>query len=206
MFNSGYIESKKDENDIILDSRFEKSENIPNEYNFVEYLGIYPKNQGDTQKCVPYSLSTIIEVDKKLNNIDYQLHIDDIYDNRQPKTDGMQIRDALKYIKNIGYCSKDDNNRERILAYGRLNSHLAIKNSIFMNGPCIMALPVYNADGFDFWNGDNFQGGHAITCVGYNTEGLILLNSWGSSFGNNGCCILPYDECNKILECWAIIL
>lgn len=66
MFNSGYIESKKDENDIILDLRFEKSENIPNEYNFVEYLGIYPKNQGDTQKCVPYSLSTI---NKRLFNV-----------------------------------------------------------------------------------------------------------------------------------------
>jgi hypothetical protein len=206
MFNSGYIKSKIDENDIILDSRFEKSSNIPIEYNFAKFLNILPKNQGNSQKCVPYSISTIIEINKKLDGNEYYLSIDDIYDNRNPKTDGMQIKDALNYIKNTGYCSTNDDNREQILSYGRLNSYLAIKNSVFMNGPCIMALPVYDIDRVDFWNGYNFQGGHAITCVGYNEEGLILLNSWGSSFGNNGFCVLPYTECNKILECWAIII
>ena len=206
MFNSGYIKSKIDENDIILDSRFEKSLNIPNNYNFAEFMNIPAKNQGTSQKCVPYSLSTIIETNKKIDNIEYQLSIDDIYNSREPKTNGMQIKDALKYIKNVGYCALKSNIREKIITYGRLNSYFAIKNSVFINGPCIMALPVYDIERTDFWNGNNFQGGHAITCVGYNEEGLILLNSWGSDFGNNGLCTLPYTECNKILECWAIIL
>ena len=74
-----------------------------------------------------------------------------------------------------------------------------------MNGPCVMALPVYDTTSDSFWRGSRLEGGHAIACVGYNEDGFILLNSWGTQWGDYGKCILPYSDINKILECWTII-
>lgn len=36
-------------------------------------------------------------------------------------------------------------------------------------------------------------GGHAMTIVGYNTEGFIVKNSWGKNFGDNGYVVISYD-------------
>ena len=56
-----------------------------------------------------------------------------------------------------------------------------------------MALPVYdNAEREEFWKGEKKQGGHAICCVGYNEDGLILENTWGSGYGKNGKIIKIY--------------
>ena len=38
--------------------------------------------------------------------------------------------------------------------------------------------------------------------VGYNKEGFIIRNSWGTSYGNNGYSILKYKDFNKVIECW----
>lgn len=35
--------------------------------------------------------------------------------------------------------------------------------------------------------------GHAITIVGYNDDGFIIKNSWGTDWGNNGYATLSYD-------------
>lgn len=206
MLNNGFIESGYDSRDIILDETFEKTANIPSKYDFTEFQKIKAMDQGKEYKCVPYSLSLIINSRKKLDGISYELNIDEIYDNRTNEGDGMMIRDALKYMKSVGFCSKDSSDREKILSYGRLNSKNAIKSSVYMNGPCIMALPVYDSARIDFWNGYEFEGGHAIACVGYNEDGFILMNSWGKGFGYSGRCILPYDEMNKLLECWTFLL
>ncbi len=35
--------------------------------------------------------------------------------------------------------------------------------------------------------------GHAVTIVGYNADGFIIKNSWGSSWGNKGYAVVSYD-------------
>ena len=55
-----------------------------------------------------------------------------------------------------------------------------------MNGPCFGALPVYNETD-DFWvkrEDDELLAFHAIAIVGYDNNGFIIRNSWGSSFGS----------------------
>lgn len=208
MFNSGFIESGYDPKDIILDAEIEaKSANIPSEYDFAKYMQLHAKDQGRTYTCVPQSLAQMIECRKKLDdpNSKFQLDINDIYDSRPEKTNGMCIRDALDYIKYTGYKDKKSNDREQILLFGRLTSQHAIKMSVFMNGPCLVALPVYDSTSPQFWRGSNYEGGHAIACVGYDENGLKLLNSWGESWGDFGMCTLPYSDMNKILECWTLI-
>ena len=83
----------------------------------------------------------------------------------------------------------------------------ALKVALLMNGPCLGALPVYS-DRPEFWNkmnGDGFYGYHAISIVGYNEDGFIIRNSWGTSFGNRGYTVLKYEDYPKMLEVWTIV-
>lgn len=206
MFNSGFIESGYNSKDIVLDAQYEDSENLPSSYDYSEFQKLRAKDQGNTSQCVPYSLSVLLESRKLLNNdSSFELNIQDIYDSRIEKTNGMKIREALEYMKNIGFENITTKEREQILFFGKLTSIHAIKSSIYMNGPCIIALPVYDSTNTQFWRGDKLEGGHAIACVGYNEEGLKLLNSWGRNWGNFGMCTLPYDDVKNILECWTLI-
>ena len=209
MINYGYINSGFDEQDIILDDQVNSqtaSLQLPSEYDYTKYLSISCKNQGNTPHCVPYSLGLIIQIKKQLDGInDYWIDIDDIFSNGGT-SNGMMIRDALSYIKKTGYKSETSDNREKILLYGKLTSPLLIKQSVYINGPCILGLPVKDDSREDFWNGSSDFGGHAITCVGWDDNGLILMNSWGANYGYNGKTVIPYDDiCSKVLECWAII-
>jgi hypothetical protein len=38
------------------------------------------------------------------------------------------------------------------------------------------------------------DGGHAVALVGYSDEGFIIQNSWGTSWGNGGFALLPYED------------
>lgn len=38
------------------------------------------------------------------------------------------------------------------------------------------------------------DGGHAIAIVGYAEQGFIIQNSWGTSWGNGGFALLPYED------------
>lgn len=192
---SGYIESPIDSRDFIFGAP--TGFDLPNECNYYDMIPKI-KNQGSTMKCVPYSISYILELQDKLNGNDINVDIDAIYNARSNSSEGMCIREALKHIKNVGYCNK------KILSYGRLGSVMAIKYSLLMNGPCVMGLPVYS-NNTDFWNGSDYQGGHAIACIGYDEDSFILLNSWGGGFGIKGCSYLPFNDIDKVIECWAIV-
>jgi hypothetical protein len=38
------------------------------------------------------------------------------------------------------------------------------------------------------------DGGHAIAIVGYTSQGFVVQNSWGKSWGKNGFALLPYED------------
>lgn len=48
------------------------------------------------------------------------------------------------------------------------------------------------------------DGGHAIALVGYNEQGFLLQNSWGSKWGSHGYAILTYDDwLENAMDCWV---
>lgn len=205
----GYINSGYDKRDVILDdivSSQAESMDLPDEYDFTEYLNINCKNQGNDPVCVPYSIGLSLETRKSLEGIrNFWIDTNDIF-SHGGTDEGMMIRDAMSYMKKVGYKAENGDVREKILCYGKLNSHYAIRQSVYINGPCVMGLPVKDFNRNDFWNGDDFYGGHAIACVGWDKEGLILMNSWGNGFGYGGRCTLPYEDCSStILECWTFM-
>lgn len=185
---------------------------LPESFSYKEYLPSV-LNQGSQPICVPCALEAHIDwnynVDtdgkvKRTNNIKLM----DIFNIRKDKNslDGMQIVEALEFLKNIGV--KSDRGVHKIEKYCKVNSMLALRYALVLNGPCIGALRVYNEYN-DFWKrdyvGQEILGGHAIAIVGYDKKGFIIRNSWGTGYGERGYWYLDYDDFGKFLEVWTII-
>lgn len=48
------------------------------------------------------------------------------------------------------------------------------------------------------------DGGHAFAIVGYNQDGYIIQNSWGTGWGTKGRAVLPYDDwLDNAMDCWV---
>lgn len=185
-----------------------KNFNIPEEYSYIDYLPPV-ENQGQTNMCVTYSLAAHLDwncnVDSGMSN-NQNNHIDkkEIYSVRTiPGDNGMSFKEALNFLKKQGV--KSDYGKLKIEKYAMVRSFLALKQALLLNGPCVGGLMVKNPQANDFWNGNQNYGGHAIAIVGYTKNGFVIRNSWGPRYGKDGYWILPYNEFNKILECWTII-
>ena len=211
--NYGCKASKIDGTEIIVDDVLDNMD-IPSEYSYKMYLpNVY--DQGNGQTCVPHSISAFVDWYNGVNGVEKDMSIDWIYDCRENKDEeGMSLKEALKYIRKVGYITKQEYKNikkgkspepDKINMYGILKSAFAMQRSLLINGPFVLALPVYDSNRSDFWNGDNFEGGHAVACVGYDEYGLIIRNSWGQNWGEAGYCTLPYSQLGKIYEAWALI-
>ena len=201
----GCIPSTMDGSEKIFDTNQEIT--IPDSYSFRYFL---PKvlNQGDEQICVPCTVSSYLNWKENLKdgiNKDNKISLYEIYRNRTNSGEGMTFKDALKYLRKNGV--KSDAGRLYISQYGRVIDKLMLKYAIIMNGPCFGALPVYsNRD--RFWErryGDVLMGYHAIALVGYDENGFVIRNSWGTGFGDNGYVVIPYEEFEELIEIWTVI-
>lgn len=48
------------------------------------------------------------------------------------------------------------------------------------------------------------DGGHAFAIVGYNQDGYIIQNSWGTGWGTKGRAVLPYEDwLDNSMDCWV---
>lgn len=189
--NYGFIKSKLDGTEKVFKSVQPTAINF--EYKLPQVL-----NQGDKPICVPCSLSAFLNWDINLkdgkstrdNNID----LTSIFNHGGTKN-GMSFKEALSYLLSIN----------KIKQFALVHTIDSLKTAIKANGPCVGALPVYDSNRPDFWNGESLLGGHAISIVGWNKTGFIIRNSWGTQFGNNGYTYLPYTDINKFYEIWTII-
>lgn len=88
------------------------------------------------------------------------------------------------------------------------DAQLVIQKALAAGYPVGMALPIYdgfyglNSDDYTLNLGDpgaesNYAGGHYVTALGYDSEGVIIQNSWGTSWGRGGFAKLGWDFVNK---------
>lgn len=205
--NFGFIPSVMDGSEHIFSSSMPLS-NIPKTYSYKRYLpGVL--NQGAESICVPCSVSAYLNWRKNLENgskRDNKVNYHEIYDIRTNGGEGMTFKEALSYLRHHGVSSLAGNLKinEYALVKGGIE---ALKLALIMNGPCLGALPVYS-DRPEFWNqrnGDGFYGYHAISIVGYTSEGFVIRNSWGQAFANKGYTTIKFEDYDKLLEVWTII-
>ena len=98
----------------------------------------------------------------------------------------------VEEIEPLGYNFK-------FKAYYKLADMMAIKTHLLSENPVIMSMYWYDdikiKDGVMITNCVKTKktGGHCMVIVGWNETGWIVQNSWGSTWGNKGRFILPYN-------------
>lgn len=146
-----------------------------------------------------------------------------IYSLRNGGEEGMYMRDLMSILYKQGDCTEKEfpygstgkpsqfilSNASRyiIKSYAVVETIDELKTAIFLNGVCIIAVPVYNYTERMWYQrgGDEYLGGHAMAVVGYNINGFIIRNSWGTGWGKDGYCIMAYDDFSLAYEYWTTI-
>jgi hypothetical protein len=205
MFNSGMVPSIIDGSEMIFQEPI-KNMGIPKKFS---YMNVMPEvlNQGANPICVPCSLSAYINWDinvKTGKKDDNGIELFDIYDSRSLYAEGMSFKEALKYLQKHGVATVQGN--IKIGKYAKVNSFMALRYALVMNGPCVGGLPVYNSYITNFWEQDkSLEGLHAVCIVGYTEDGFIIRNSWGESYGEDGYAFISNEDATKFTEIWTII-
>ena len=100
----------------------------------------------------------------------------------------------------------------RISNYYKINGINEIKNAIKELGCVSIMVPVYlslysvlsgGVVKYDPAKDKTVYGYHQMTVYGWNAQGFIGVNSWGTSWGSNGHFVLPYEY--PIEEAWAMV-
>lgn len=152
--------------------------------------------------------------------------------NSNHKDSGMIVRDALKAVANNGTTKYEDfpynievpeaiekfNNSlldleykaypNKISSYYLIISDAVLKASIMNGDAVIFAIPWYRD--IEVVNGviktkaekGNYDGHHCMVIYGWNKDGWLIQNSWGTDWGKDGRAILPYNIPRN--ETWGI--
>lgn len=171
----------------------------------MSYISVMPpvRNQGNTSKCVCFSLTAYLDWRKNLDEGDNngcQFDVDALYSIRENKSaEGMQIKEALHYLRHTGL------NGMKIGEYAKVGGIEAAKRALIVNGPLEVGIPVYSDNiNADCWKGNRMVGGHAVEFVGYNKDGFVLRNSWGTEWSDNGYRLFPYSDFEQVFEIWTV--
>lgn len=151
---------------------------------------------------------------------------------------GMYLRDACKIVKEYGDPTEDTikGNTEqpncakrlseqltdevyaeaaigKIDSYARCRTEKEIKHALMNYGPVLASIKWYDDsiithDGVIIMNTEADYGYHAIMIYGWNKKGWLCQNSWGSTWGNCGRFIYPFNNTylsEKIEEAWLFV-
>lgn len=194
--NLGYIRSPRDDRDIIFKQNVE---NLWDSYQVNSLSSV--KDQGEDPTCAAICISEILGWQTKIAGGKGSPNIFSIFDLREDKSQqGLIPRDTLKQIKKQGVDGFT------IDSYARIADPESAKAAILTNGPIMIGLEVYNYSN-KFWKGGGkLLGGHAVLLIGWDKEGFVIRNSWGTSYGDGGYYNFPFEDWIYILEAWTIML
>lgn len=177
--------------------------------------------------CTGNTISNIMEYLYKFGSVTSQC-----FDSRLLPVLGVELQENIKKPTDLPYCDKvlgDDYAKcldkvtpaiffRAISFYNVYPSVDYIKNEIFHWGPVVAGMIVYesflnNYDGTTIYMGpienDIDQGGHAIKLIGWGIENGVeyfwVQNSWGTSWGLNGCFKIKCDVCDILKNVMAIM-
>jgi hypothetical protein len=119
------------------------------------------------------------------------------YPGASPVYEGTSVLAGIKVLRTLGYV------KEYRWAFGLNDLVLALGYT----GPAVLGIPWYegmfdvHGCGFIHVSGQ-VAGGHAILCKGVNVKKktLTLHNSWGSSWGTNGDCLISWSDMDRLLH------
>lgn len=197
----GMIPSGTDKRDYQFSSSADVK-SIPDEYEIPNIPDVM--NQGSDPICAALCIASIMEWQSMARDKENRGKVYDAYQiynlREDKKMQGMIPRQALKAVKKVGV------NGDYINAFARVGAMDTAKMAILCNGPLMIGTEAYD-DPVEFWKPKGeLLGGHAVILVGWDKDGFTLQNSWGYEYGNRGRVTFPYEDWNKILEAWTVII
>lgn len=87
-------------------------------------------------------------------------------------------------------------------------TQMSIEAALAAGDPVVIGFPVYDnfmtldgsGGGFYAVPAGPYDGGHAVTALGYNSTGLRVENSWGTSWGDSGYATLSWSFVNAYVD------
>ncbi len=189
------------------------------------------RNQGIYGTCAAMTAACIKEYQEKKDiKLSCYFSPSFIYLNREDvKTEGMYPRDVMRILSKLGSCEEKYlpynkfNNKTtksvinktcftnalkyKIKGYSIITTIDGLKKALYLYGPCLISVPVYNYSMKMWKQNDNeiLLGGHAMTVVGYNKTSFIIRNSWGTSWGDKGYTYYNFNEFGAHWELWTLV-
>ena len=175
------------------------------------------EDQGQKPYCAAYSATSWLEgvlwrVTGNKKEIDPSpLYAEAKRLDGDPIGDGTTLEAVMQAILNRGYFPGG-----KVKTFGGgwfgndFHSALeAVKMAIFRYGGCIIGCDIdtswYTPKKGVVRGGGQSLGGHAVTAAGYDEGGIVIVNSWGESWGRDGKAYLPNDVLKKELIYGAVI-
>lgn len=213
--------------DVLASSPLAEGVSLPESWSWFETNAV-EENQGSYGSCAAQTGACIQAVHNYRETGEYiPFSVSFIYTQRanySEGTEGMLVRDLMKILHKSGGVFASDKPNERmntlntkeleakaekyrIESYHKIRTVEECKNAIFRNGPALIAVPVYNW-GPEMWkkdSGEELEGGHAMTIIGWNDKGFIIRNSWGPKWNGDGTCVLKYDDWDLIWYAWTTV-
>lgn len=171
-------------------------------YSYREFMSDV-KDQGNTMQCAAYSVAQVVEWHHRTMGVRRpKFDILDLY-GRRSEAEGMSFKEVVSLLKDR-YTLNGESHR---IVEGVMVTSEFLFRSFLLSAPLVLGLPVRDnrATTERFWRGDGSYGLHAVTCTGFNSEGLEILNSWGSAYGDGGYGLLPWSDLNQVTEAWGFL-
>lgn len=195
-FWSGHTASPLDHRDLRYGHIAPAVDAIPDEYDFESQRPLPVLDQGAVPACVAYALAGLKTAQEDLE-IGETLPFDPqaIYNIIKTPSGGACYRSGFDFLLNVG--AQANGLYYRITSYAGVvpRSHDEVRHALITGGVLAAGIHVprsftgVGGKEFTFTPGgdpDEIVGGHALLVVGYNPTGLILHNSWGQKWGENG--------------------
>lgn len=218
--------SPVDPRDFLLESIYPVKVSLPETWDLRKQMKNV-RDQGTEGTCSAQAAAAIKEWQERADvNFEDYMSPWFVYQLRANKpSPGMFPRDTMKILNKIGIVPEkeykylttnpitDDLTAKaekfKIQGYAQINTLESLKQSLFANGPCYIAFPVYNPNKKEFWkpdfNGQSMLGGHAVTVVGYLKDRFIIRNSWSYEWGDYGHCYYPFADFGHHWEIWTAV-
>ena len=198
--------------------RFGKAMTHPKEL-FLDALMGRIEDQGQKPYCAAYSASSWLEgVLWRVTGCKEEVNPDPIYAaakrlDGDPTGDGTTLEAVLQAILNYGYIKAEG---AKVKTFGGsffgLDQNAAIesvKMAIFRYGGCVIGCDIdsswYTPQRGVVKGGGQSLGGHAIVAAGMDEGGIVIVNSWGESWGHGGKAYIPNDVLCKQFVYGAVI-
>lgn len=148
------------------------------------------EDQGSTPRCAAFSASSYVEnlLWRMSGRIPDSVDPAKLYQyakqvDGDPNGDGTTLDAILKAVLHYGFFRGSP-------AIRVITAEFDVKAAVHRYGTCLLGMNISN----EWYRGNSditdvsapLVGGHAVQCVGYDTEGCWIQNSWGSGWGQGG--------------------